>query len=66
MSNDNIRVRLEDLPPAVRGFCYHDDDGEQYIILNARHTREMNLSTYEHELEHINRGDLDNMDYCEY
>lgn len=57
---------LVDLPTSVRGFCYHDDDGEEYIVLNARLTREANLKTYEHERKHILRGDLDNPNYKEY
>ena len=57
---------LVDLPTSIRGFCYHDDDGKEYIVLNARLTREANLKTYEHEMRHIRRGDLDNPDYLEY
>lgn len=57
---------LVDLPTSVRGFCYHDDDGEEYIVLNSRLTHEANLKTYEHERRHIERGDMDNLDYYEY
>ena len=63
---DERPAMLVDLPTSVRGFCYHDDDGEEYIVLNARLTREANLKTYEHERGHILRGDLDNCDYIEY
>lgn len=54
------------LPTSVRGFVYHDDDGELYIVLNSRLSHEQNLSTYVHELKHIRRGDLDNPNYHEY
>ena len=64
---DNERhVKLMDLPTSVRGYCYHDDDGEEYIILNARLTREANMKTYKHERRHILRGELYNPDYHEY
>lgn len=64
---DNERhVKLMDLPTSVRGYCYHDDDGEEYIILNARLTREANQKSFRHELEHIKRGDMYDMDYHEY
>ena len=64
---DNERqVKLMDLPTSVRGYCYHDDDGEEYIILNARLTREANQKSFRHELEHIERGDMYDMDYHEY
>lgn len=59
-------VRLVNLPVTVHGFCYHDDDGETYIVLNARDTREQNLKTYEHERNHIRNDDLFNMCYTEY
>lgn len=59
-------IRLADLPTSVRGFVYHDDDGDIYIVLNSRLSHEQNLSTYVHELKHIRRGDLDNPNYHEY
>lgn len=59
-------TRLMNLPTSVRGFVYHDDDGETYIVLNSRLSHEQNLSTYVHELKHIRRGDLDNPNYHEY
>lgn len=59
-------IRLADLPTSVRGFVYHDDDGEMYIVLNSRLSHEQNLSTFVHELKHIRRGDLDDPNYHEY
>ena len=64
--NDDRPARMENLPTTVRGFCYHDDDGEAFIVLNARLTREMNQRTWLHECRHIRRGDLDNITYREY
>lgn len=55
-----------DLPTSVRGFCYHDDNGEEFIILNSRLTREQNLKTWKHEQEHIRRGDMYEPTYNEY
>ena len=57
---------LVDLPTTVRGFCYHDDNGEEYVVVNARLTREQNRRTYDHEKRHIDRGDMLNEDYHEY
>lgn len=59
-------IRLMNLPTSVRGFVYHDDDGELYIVLNSRLSHEQNISTYVHELKHISRGDLDDPNYHEY
>ena len=63
---DEPITRLENLPTTVKGFCYHDDDGETFVILNARLTHEANMASYDHELEHIWREDLCNEDYDEY
>ena len=57
---------LMDLPTSVRGFCYHDDDGEEYVVLNSRLTREQNRKTFDHESEHIARGDMYETSYNEY
>ena len=65
MIEDN-HVRLADLPCTVRGFCYHDDDGENYIILNSRLTREQNITTFDHEMQHVLREEMYLTSYNEY
>ena len=65
MTEDRPAI-LDDLPTSVKGFCYHDNDGETFIVVNARHTREQNRRTYDHEKRHIDRGDMFNEDYHEY
>ena len=59
-------VLLADLPTSVRGLCYHDDDGEAYIVLNSRLSREQNQLTYEHECKHITNSEMYDMNYNEY
>lgn len=59
-------ARLENMPTTIRGFCYHDNDGEAFVVLNARLTREQNRRTWDHEQDHIERGDMFNEDYHEY
>lgn len=63
---DDRPAMLVDLPTSIRGFCFHDDDGEEYIVLNSRMTREQNKQTYDHELKHINNNELFNELYVEY
>lgn len=63
---DERPARLMDLPTSVKGICFHDNDGEAYVILNARLTREQNRTTYDHEQDHIARGDLWDTNYNEY
>jgi hypothetical protein len=64
--NEERPAVMVDLPTSIRGFCFHDDDGEEYIVLNSRLTYEANLKTYNHERNHILRGDLDDTNYFEY
>lgn len=60
------RAILADLPTSIRGFVYHDDDGEPVIVVNARLTREQNQKTWFHEKRHIERGELNDTTYYEY
>lgn len=62
----DVPARLMDLPTSVKGFCYHDDDGEPYIILNSRLTREQNRITYQHERRHVEAGEMYDLGYNEY
>lgn len=57
---ESIHTRLVNLPHHVPGLAAVDEDGEPMIFLNARHTWEQNLRTYEHELQHIGRDDFYN------
>ena len=63
---DDRPALLVNLPTSVRGFCFHDDDGEAFMVLNARLTREQNKETYDHEKNHIDRGDMYEPNYTEY
>ena len=63
---DERPARLMNLPTTVRGYCFHDDDGEEFVVLNSRLTWEQNVKTYDHEQDHIKKGDLCNKSYIEY
>jgi len=64
--NEERPAMLVDLPTSVRGFCFHDDNGEPYIVLNSRLTREQNEATYFHERLHIDAGEMYDPAYSEY
>lgn len=64
--SENKPARLENMPTTIRGLCYHDTDGEEYIILNARMTREANRRSWLHEMKHIERGELYDPAFMEY
>ena len=63
---DERPARLMDLPTTVRGYCFHDDDGEEFVVLNSRLTWEQNMKTYDHEQDHIQNGELYDPTYEEY
>ena len=63
---DDPIVILRDLPTSVRGFCFHDDEGTAFIVLNSRLPREIQLMTFQHELDHIRRGEMYDFSYNEY
>ena len=63
---DTHVILTDELPVSVSGCCYHDEDGANYILLNAKHSREKLRKTVLHELKHIIRGDMYNADYHEY
>lgn len=60
------RVILENMPTSIRGYVFKDDDGAPVIVLNSRLSREQNRQTYEHERQHIERGEMDEPTYNEY
>lgn len=59
-------VILKDLPTTVRGFCFHDDEGTAFIVINSRMPREIQLTTFQHEMDHIQNGEMYDIGYIEY
>ena len=63
---NNIPIVLKDLPVKIHGFVCLGSDYEPIIVINARLSRAQQLRTYRHEIRHIKRGDLYNINYHEY
>lgn len=63
---DNIPIVLKDLPVHVRGFVCLGSDFEPIIVINARMSKEQQLRTYKHEIKHLLRGEMYNVNYHEY
>jgi len=63
---DNIPIVLKDLPVHVRGFVCLGSDFEPIIVINARMSKEQQLRTYRHEIKHLQRGEMYNVNYHEY
>ena len=62
----DVPVVLKDLPVKIHGFVCLGSDYEPIIVINARLSRAQQLRTYRHEIRHIKRGDLYNVNYHEY
>ena len=60
------RVTLAKLPTSVRGYVFIEEDGVPRIVLNSNLTREQNRRTMDHEVRHIERGELNDQTYHEY
>ena len=43
----------------VKGFVCEDADGHYNIYVNKNHTREQQMQTIRHELEHIEKADME-------
>jgi len=54
-----IGVYLVDLPHGIRGFTRKNEDGSYTMLINARLSSEMQIQTYDHEIQHIDCGDYD-------
>lgn len=56
---NDINVLYADMPPTIRSYVVSNADMSYTIVLNGRLTREQNLVSYKHELDHISNGDYD-------
>ena len=61
-----VPVILKKLTGRVRGFCCLGSDYEPIIVINEELSPEQKRITYEHELEHIRRGEIYDITFNEY
>ena len=61
-----VPVILKKLTGRVRGFCCLGSDFEPIIVINDELSPEQKRRTYEHEMEHIRRGEIYNPTFNEY
>lgn len=62
----DVPVVLKDLPVKIHGFVCLGSDYEPIIIINSRLSREQQQKAYRHELLHIQRGEMFDINYHEY
>lgn len=56
-----IFIRLVNMPHAIGAYVTHNADDSYTIVLNARWAFEMQRLAYQHEMNHIIRSDLFNL-----
>ena len=54
-----INTHLLDLPESVSEMVTVNEDGSVSIFLNARHSHEKQIESYEHAMDHIKNNDFD-------
>lgn len=62
----DVPVVLQDLPTRVRGFVCLGSDFQPCIIINSRMSREQQLKTFRHEMNHILNEEIYDPYYQEY
>ena len=60
-----VRTSTE-LPASIGGLCYHDDDGNEYILINSYCSPEKQKRSFAHEVRHLRQGDPYDIYYVEY
>ncbi len=54
----NIFVRIIDMPTSVKGYTALDSEGDYNIYINARMSKNQQITTYYHERKHIANNDF--------
>lgn len=57
-----INIQYLDMPCRIHGMIRENEDGSYTVILNSRDSRERNLQTYIHELNHLQHRDFEKSD----
>ena len=62
----DVPIVLKDLPVCIHGFVCLGSDYEPIIVINSRLSVEQQRMAYNHELRHLQRGEMFNESYHEY
>ena len=52
-------LKYADMPVSIKSYVVSNSDFTYTIFLNSRHSREQNLISCEHEINHIINGDYE-------
>ncbi len=56
---DEIYVKVVPLPGKVHGFTHVEPDGSYTVVVNENDSEARRMKAYQHEVDHIRRGDFD-------
>lgn len=65
LNHVTFRISTE-LPPSVRALTYHDQDGNEFVLINDLCCPAQKKKSAAHELEHIKRGEQYDIEFKEY
>ena len=69
MIDDDVSVRIVNLPTRIKAFVLNDEEGYATVFLNAKMSHVQQGKSYRHEMEHIGEDDLyatESADIIEY
>lgn len=57
---ENIRVIFQNMPPSIKGMVVKTFDEEEWytVVINSNLSREQQMLTYEHEVQHVKARDF--------
>ena len=58
VNGSDYRIVYQNLPEGIKGFVTEDASGFYTIVINLRHSAEVQEQTVRHELAHITRNDF--------
>ncbi len=61
MLTEYVGVHLIDMPHSIRGITVKVDADTYCILINSRLSQDAQIRAYDHEIQHIDNGDFDQM-----
>ena len=55
----DVNTILVDMPCSIRAYTVANADLTYTVVINAKLNHELQIESYQHELEHITNGDYD-------
>lgn len=64
--NDVRIIPCDQLPASVKACCYHDNDCNEFILVNPIYSHKSQKESIRHEVKHLINGEMYDKDFHEY